>query len=112
MGFLWWRVPEIRQELHLSGSQVIEIERIFQSYKGELKKYRKKIVKKEKKLRKLLNDPSSEKSQIKSLSKKVHKLKIDARSIKMDMYLDIRDILSVKQRQNLREIKRNYKRSK
>jgi Spy/CpxP family protein refolding chaperone len=104
----WWKNQQIVNELGLSNDQVNQIEGIFSSYKGHIIDLDSKLRKKQKELRAKLKDPNSTRQEILSLTDDVEKLKGELRSIQLDMFLRIRDVLTPEQRIKIQEIKARY----
>ena len=109
---LWWRNGQIVEELQLSQKQVNDIETIFQGYKGEIKSFNKELNKKENKLRKLIQDSDSTREDVLKMTDEINSLKADGQKIKVNMFWEIREVLTPKQRSQLQLIKERYMKGK
>ena len=109
---LWWRNGQIVEELQLSQNQVNDIETIFQTYKGEIKSFNKELNKKENKLRKLIQDSDSTREDVLKMTDEINTLKADGQKIKVNMFWEIREVLTPKQRTQLQLIKERYMKGK
>ena len=109
---LWWRNGQVVEELQLSQKQVNDIETIFQGYKGEIKSFNKELNKKENKLRKLIQDSDSTREDVLKMTDEINSLKADGQKIKVNMFWEIREVLTPKQRSQLQLIKERYMKGK
>ena len=107
-GKLWWRDPGIRSQLDLTDSQVDKIEDIFQSYKHKIKDFHNELESKTLELRKANKNPDTPRSELRKLHDEVYNIRSRGRDIKVNMFLDIREILNHKQRSELIKIKKKY----
>ncbi len=105
---LWWRNGQVVEELELSQTQVETIENIFQRYKGEIKYFNKELNKKEKKLKKLIKNSDSTREDVLKVTDEINILKADAHKLKVNMFWEIREVLTPKQRTQLQLIKERY----
>lgn len=105
----WWKNPQIVEELDLSSAQVNRIESIFSSYKGKIVDLNSDLARKEKDLRKAIKNPNSSKEEVLRLSDEVGRIKGGLRRLEVNMYLDIRDVLTPAQREKLQSIKARYR---
>jgi len=108
-GIKWWKEPKIVNELGLTGEQVNNIERIFSSYKGQIIDLESKLKQKEAEYRKKNKDPNSSSAEIESLYNDVEEIKTRLSRLKVDMFLEIRTLLTPEQRERLQQIKSRYK---
>jgi periplasmic protein CpxP/Spy len=107
----WWKHPKIAKELELTNDQVNRIEAIFSSYKPQMIDLDSKLKEKEKELRDTRKNPNSTREQISKLSDEVGGVRENMRKVKVDMFLQIRDVLTPQQRAKLEEIKSKYGKS-
>ncbi len=105
---MWWRNGDIAEELQLTDTQANEIENIFQTYKGKIKKFNKKINSKEKKLQKLVQNSDSTREEVLKASDEINTLKAEGQKLKINMFWEIREVLTPKQRTQLKLIKERY----
>ena len=105
----WWKNPKIVKELDLSSAQVERIEDIFSSYKGRIVTLNSELDKKEKELRKVVKNPNSTKEEVLELSDEVGRTKGELRRLEVNMFLEIRDVLTPAQREKLQTIKARYR---
>jgi len=105
---LWWRNGQVVEELELTQAQVKNIETIFQRYKGEIKYFNKELNKKEKKLKKLIQNSDSTREDVLEVTDEINVLKADGHKLKVNMFWEIREILTPKQRSQLQLIKERY----
>ena len=105
----WWKNPKIVQELELTGNQIERIEKIFLSKKPMFKKTYIKLKEKESLLKKSLNNPNSSRQEVLQLNDEVDHLRGTLKRMKLDMRLQIRDILTETQKIKLRQIKTKHK---
>ncbi len=109
---LWWRNGQVVEELELTPAQVKSIESIFQRYKGEIKYFNKELNKKENKLQKLIQNPDSTREDVLKTTDEINILKADGHKLKVNMFWEIRELLTPKQRTQLRLIKERYMKGK
>lgn len=106
--FFWWRNDDVRKELELSIQQVEKIEEIFQSFKQQIHVLRGELENKENSLRQILQSPEVPRDEVLKLTNEVEQIKARGRMMKVDMLLDIREVLTSEQRSQLHKIKHNY----
>lgn len=106
--FFWWRSEDVRKKLELTNDQVEKIEKIFQEFKEQIYILRDELETKENELKKLLQSPEVSREQVLDLTNEVEQVKAKARMMKMDMLLDIREVLTSEQRSTLQRIKHEY----
>lgn len=111
-GMLWWRNPDVRSQLDLTNEQVDKIESIFQSYKEQIKSFHKDLSIKEEELREANKDPNTSRDKLRKLHDEVFNLRSQGRNIKVEMFLDIRETLTYKQRTELRKLKNKHRTNK
>ena len=85
---MWWRNSDIAEELQLTQSQSDEIENIFQTYKGKIKKFNKKIQTKENKLQKLVQSSDSTRDDVLKATDEINDLKAEGHKLKINMFVD------------------------
>jgi len=105
---LWWRDGKVIEELELTSEQVENIDAIFQKYKGEIKYFHKQLNENENKLKLLIENPNSTKEEVMEVSEKISVLKAAGHKLKVNMFWEIREILTPKQRSQLMLIKERY----
>ena len=105
---LWWRNTQIAEELELTPRQINQIESIFQNYKGKIKKFNKDLNKKEKKLQKLIQNPDSTREDVLKVTDEINTIKANGQKMKVTMFWEIREVLTPKQRVQLKTIKDRY----
>lgn len=105
---LWWRNGQIVEELQLSQNQVSEIESIFQRYKDEIKYFNNELNSKESKLRKLIQNSDSTREEVLKMTDEINVLKSQGQKTKVNMFWEIREVLTPKQRSQLQLIKKRY----
>ena len=105
---MWWRNSDIAEELQLTQSQSDEIENIFQTYKGKIKKFNKKIQTKENKLQKLVQSSDSTRDDVLKATDEINDLKAEGHKLKINMFWEIKEVLTPKQRTQLKLIKERY----
>jgi len=105
---LWWRDGQVVEELELTSEQVENIETIFQRYKGEIKYFYKQLNEKENKLKKLIENSNSTKEEVMEATDKINILKAAGNKLKVNMFWEIREVLTPKQREQLQLIKERY----
>jgi len=106
--FFWWRNEDVRKELDLSMEQVQKIEKIFQSFKQQIQFLKDELEAKEDSLRQVLQSPEDSRDEVLHLTNEVEQIKAKGRMMKVDMLLDIREILTSEQRNQLHKIKHDY----
>ena len=104
----WWKHPQIAKELQLTNDQVNRIEAIFSSYRPQIIDLDSKLKEKEKELKDTRKNPNSTREQISNLSDEVGGIRENMRKVRVDMFLQIRDVLTPQQRAKLEEIKSKY----
>jgi periplasmic protein CpxP/Spy len=107
----WWKHPKIAKELELTNDQVNRIEAIFSSYRPQMIDLDSKLKEKEKELRDTRKNPNSTREEISKLSDEVEGVRENMRKVRVDMFLQIRDVLTPQQRAKLEEIKSKYGKS-
>jgi len=105
---LWWRNKQVVEELQLSPDQVNKIDKIFKSYKGEIKAFHRELNSKENQLKKLIQDPNSTRNQVLELTDEVNDIKSEGQKLKVQMLWEIREVLNPEQRIKLKELKQDY----
>ncbi|MGI9534906.1 MAG: Spy/CpxP family protein refolding chaperone [Thermodesulfobacteriota bacterium] len=105
---LWWRNQQVVEELNLTPEQVNKIDKIFHSNKGEIKAFHGELNKKEKQLKKLIQDPDSTRSEVLELTDEINEIKSDGQKLKVQMLWEIREVLNPEQRNKLRQLKQEY----
>jgi len=105
---LWWRDGNVVEELELTSEQVENIDTIFQKYKGEIKYFHKELNENENKLKLLIENPNSTKEEVMEVTEKINTLKAAGHKLKINMYWEIREVLTPKQRSQLMLIKERY----
>ncbi len=100
----WWKNSEIVKQLDLTSDQVNQIEKIFVSDKEYILKLTSNLKVKQKHLRSLISNPNSNREDVLILNDEVDQLKSSLKRVRLDMLLQIRDVLSPEQRIKLREI--------
>ncbi len=106
--FFWWRNEDVRKELDLSMEQVEKIEDIFQSFKQQIQFLKDELEAKEDSLRHVLQSPEVSRDEVLHLTNEVEQIKAKGRMMKVDMLLEIRQVLTSEQRNQLHEIKHDY----
>jgi Spy/CpxP family protein refolding chaperone len=101
----WWKNNEIVKSLELSNAQVDQIEKIFSSRKGKIKELGSNLRKKERELDNTIRNPNSSNEEVLKLSNEVEEIRGNLRKLKVDMFLQIREVLTPKQRGKLQEIR-------
>lgn len=107
-GKLWWRDPGIRSQLNLTNEQVNKIEEIFQSYKKQIQVFHSELDTKKTELIEANKDPNTTRSELRKLHNEIFKIRSEGKDIKVNMFLDIREILNNNQRRELMRIKKDY----
>jgi len=105
---LWWRNEQVVEELQLSPQQVKQIENTFQTYKGEIKTFNKNFNSKENELKKLIQKSDSTREDVLKVTDEINALKSDGQKLKVNMFWEIREVLTPKQREQLQLIKERY----
>ncbi len=105
---LWWRDGQVVEELELTSEQVENIETIFQKYKGEIRYFHKELIENENKLKKLLENSNSTKEEVMKVTDELNILKAAGHKLKVNMFWEIREVLTPKQREQLQLIKEHY----
>ena len=104
----WWKHPNIAKELELTNDQVNQIEAIFSSYRPQMVELDSKLKEKEGQLRDTRRNPNSTREEISRLNDEVEGIRGNMRKVRVDMFLQIRDVLTPQQRTKLEEIKSKY----
>lgn len=104
----WWKHPNIAKELELTNDQQNRIEAIFSSYRPQMIELDSKLKEKEGKLRDTRRNPNSTREEISKLNDEVEGIRGNMRRVRVDMFLQIRDVLTPQQRTKLEEIKSKY----
>ena len=106
--FFWWRNEDVRKELDLSDEQVKKIESIFQSYKNQMQYLQDELIAKESSLKQTLQASDVSRDEVLYLTDEVEQIKAKGRMMKVDMCLEIRSVLTSKQRTELHKINQDY----
>ncbi len=104
----WWKHPKIARELGLSNDQVNQIEGIFSSYKARMMELNSNLKQKEAQLRNAITNPNSSREEILRMTAEVEGIKGNMRNTKIDMFLQVRDVLTPEQRSRLEDIRTRY----
>ena len=104
----WWKHPKIAKELELTNDQVNRIESIFSSYRPQMIELDSKLKEKEGQLRDTRRNPNSTREEISRLNDEVEGIRGNMRRVRVNMFLQIRDVLTPQQRAKLEEIKSKY----
>ncbi len=100
----WWKNKKIVEKLELNNDQVNQIEGIFSSKKGKIRGLDSDLKKKERELNDAIKNPNSSKEDVLRLSNEVEEIRGSMRRVKVDMLLQIREVLKPEQRIKLQEI--------
>ncbi len=110
MKFKWWKDPKIVKELELTAGQINRIERIFRSEKQRIRKLNYTLNAKETELSKALRNPEVSRDTIMRLTDEVEMIRSQLTRSKVEMFLNIKEVLDPEQRQKLHSIKAGYMR--
>ena len=107
--YKWWKDPKIAAELDLSKGQVKRIEQIFSSYRKRIIRYQKQLRKSEIGLKKELRNPNAKKEEVLKLIDTIEDTKAAYTRTKVEMYLQVKDVLKPEQVTTLPEIKIRFR---
>jgi len=99
---------EIFQELDLSSQQETRINEIREKYVGEREHIAEELISKQEEFQNLYQDPEIESTELQALQKEINDLQLELRNIKTDMELEIRDVLTVEQREEIHSYRTEY----
>ena len=105
----WWGNEEVLKELGVTEEQKARIDGIAQSYKQRLEDLRNQVETYYEEFRASIKDPNSTRDQILARFDQMSKAYADLKRAKLEMSLDMRDVLSPEQRAKLVAIKESYK---
>ncbi len=109
---LWGKIERFADEIDLSEKQLEQIRQIRKEGERELIDLRAQLRKAELDLRDLMGDVSTPSDQIKSAVKAVLERRQAVELKTIDIMLQIRDVLSQKQREKLREVIKELRRKR
>ncbi|MCH8030095.1 MAG: hypothetical protein IH874_09225 [Candidatus Dadabacteria bacterium] len=106
----WWKKPEIKKEMSLMPEQEKKIEEVFDSYKGRISAPRMEL---EDQLKPFFiqkfSDPDSSREELLTAATLMWSAKDELEKLRFEMFLDIREILTLEQRGVLFQIKKRYR---
>lgn len=106
--YKWWKNPNIASEMGLTRTQSDSIERIFNSNKNKILRYQKELRRKEIELGKKLNETDSNNEEVLKLIDDIERLKASLTRIKVQMFLQVKSVLTPEQIETLHKIKSRY----
>jgi len=105
----WWRDSTVVDELRLSGKQKLRIEQISSSYRDRFEKLRTEIGVKRTSLSEVTKNPYSTRDNILKAYDELWDAKYEMKKAKLELKLDLRDVLNPDQITKLNEIKEQHK---
>ena len=99
---------EIFQELDLSSQQETGINEIREEYYQKKDNLEEELITKQEEFQNLYQDPQIESTELQALQKEINDLQLELRNIKTDMELEIRDVLTVEQREEILSYRTEY----
>ena len=109
MNYKWWKDPRVAEKLNLSEDQVNQIERVFTAYKERIVILHRRFTEEDNKLKNALQNPHSTKEEILKITDDLEEVKASLSKLKIQMYLQVKEILTNEQIKTLHEIKAKYK---
>lgn len=107
--YKWWKNPRIVNEMGMSDQQVQNIERIFNSYKKNIIVYQRNLKKKEAELSKKLRNPQCSREEVLQITDDIEGIRASLTRIKVEMYLQVKNVLTPEQEVILHNIKARYR---
>lgn len=107
--YKWWKNPGIVNEMGLSNQQVLEIERIFNSYKKNIIVNQRELKKKESELSRKLRNPQCSREEVLEITDDIEDIKASLTRIKVEMYLNVKNVLTPEQETKLHNIRARYR---
>ncbi len=107
--YKWWKNPKIANEMELSDQQAEKIEKIFRSYKERILVYQKKLNKKETELAAKLRKPDCSRDEVLEITDNIEGIKASLTRIKVEMFLQVKSVLTPKQEEILHNINARYR---
>ena len=95
--YKWWKNPNIASEMGLTNEQADSIEKIFRSHKNSILMLQKELRKKEIELGKKINQTDSNNEEVLALIDEIEILKADLTRIKVQMFLQVKSVLTPEQ---------------
>ena len=105
----WWENEKITQEVNLTDQQSAELERIYQSYEPRLQELRATVKEKKSAYYDTLSNAEAPRGDVISSFDALSEAKYDAKRAKLDMKLDMRQVLSPEQIDGVNEYVQNWK---
>lgn len=96
--------------MELSDQQVDRIEKVFRSYKERIVVYQSKLRKKEAELSAKLRKPECSREEVLKITDDIQGIKSSLTRIKVEMFLQVKSVLTPKQEEILHNINTRYKR--
>ena len=106
--YKWWKNPNIASEMGLTRQQVNSIEKIFRSNKNKILRLQRELSQKEILLRQKLNESDSNNEEVLGLIDEIEHIKAELTKIKVQMFLQVKSILTPEQIETLHKIKSRY----
>lgn len=107
--YKWWKNPRIINEMELSEQQVHDIEKIFNSYKKKIIINQKNLKYKESELSTKLRKPECTREEVLEITDDIQDIKASLTRIKVEMYLNVKNVLTPEQEVILHNIKARYR---
>jgi len=106
----WWKSPPVKKELGLTPEQERRIDDIFKSYVKRMRETSMELRRQQKELHETAVDPNCSSEKIRNVSLQVENTRSSLRKLRLEMLLEIRDVLTPQQRMKLRQIRARHAR--
>ena len=105
----WWENEKITQEIDLTEQQSQELERIYESYEPRLEELGSTYKEKKTAFYDTMSNAEADRGQVISTFDAMNEAEYDAKKAKLDMKLDMRQVLSPEQIDGVNEFVKNWR---
>ena len=105
----WWENEEITQDINLTEQQSQELERIYESYKPRLEELRDTYREKQTAFYDTMSNAEAPRGEVISAFDALSEAKYDKQKAKLDMKLDMRQVLSPEQIDGVNDIAKSWR---
>lgn len=105
----WWENEKITQEINLTDQQLSELQGIYESYEPRLEELGSAVNEKKSAFYDTMSNAEAPRSEVISAFDAMSEAKYDAKRAKLDMKLDMRQVLSPEQIDGVNDYVQNWK---
>lgn len=105
----WWENENITNEINLTQEQTTELEKIYESYEPRLDKLNSAYKEKKKVYYDTMSNAQAPRGEVVSAFEEMSRAGFEAKKLKLDMKLDMRQVLTPEQIDGVNEYVRDWK---